>query len=1006
MSDPSSHQKVRDLEMSHVAVNNIAETKIGARLLLDTNFRVNNFRTLSLSMWLKQINCLFVITGALCMGTTFSQTTPVAPVLPVIASPQNLERIFGEAEAAFTAKQYDKAVAKLDELLKLLGEGKDAPYEMIYFKIGLAHLLGNKLPQAEAAFQDCITRFPKGEYTSRNYLGLGRVLMLQEPREKKEKAIAALRSAATDSTYRAEAGLWLGQLYTDLGMRDDALKVFNSLIGSDVRTPQQTTAAVEVIRLLADMGKLDNLTAYLDSLADQEGIRNAIAWYTNQIVVRGDELVAAGSYQTALTIYRSVPPRSQILKTQNLSLGEMRKDKKILEASVEADKNKQMNQRSKASELLNALNPAIQLAEEASAAIEKNANFDAAILMRRGRCLFYLNRYEEALLCFRTIRTKYESSSDADAAGYAEIVIFRKMGNVPEMKEKSELFMRKFPDSKNLEHVAGLAGELLLETGNWKEVRNFYRGLETKFPQSENLETYVFSQAVAYFQEGNFVEALKLLEAFVKRFPNSPATENAIYYMAMSYFLSNNADKTLSASREYLTKFPDGRFAGDMQYRLSFIDFANKVDQSEKIIRDLTGFIRMHPDDSSNGSMYCLLADTYKRTKKIDEALDSYMKAVMTDSSNDVIQYAIDSATAILQERKDWAGTAKLHTEFMQRKPDSPLALASAATIAKMLARLGRSAEAATILADSLKARIADPASEQVEFLIDELVKSLVPRKKPADIDADALDKELNAILEKIIVGRENMTTSARTNYARARLSQMLRRNDRSDLYLKEIATRNAENPAPLSPALLVTSGEILLKNGDLDGAQAMFKRLNDRFPESVFFDAGAVGMGYVALARKQPEEALRIFEGVLVNNPGTSRYKETSLGKLEALNALDKFEEVEKLALLIVGDKLFRGESAAKAYMILAQMYRTKSAKAAGAEATELLAKAHGTYQRVYVAYQAFPEVCAEAYWQAHETAKQLGDDKLAQETLTTLATHPKLQNTARAKEAAALIK
>jgi tetratricopeptide (TPR) repeat protein len=329
----------------------------------------------------------------------------------------------------------------------------------------------------------------------------------------------------------------------------------------------------------------------------------------------------------------------------------------------------------------------------------------------------------------------------------------------------------------------------------------------------------------------------------------------------------------------------------------------------------------------------------------------------------------------------------------------------SATWVAKMKAREGKGLEAAQLLANSLKARIANPASEQVELLIDELVKTLVPRKKSKDIDADAVDKELMSILEKIVLGQENITTAARIYYARARLAQLLRRNDKSDTWLKGIATNNAEDPSGLSPALLATSGEILLKNGDLDGAQAMFTRLIDRYSDSMFSDAGPVGMGFVALARKQPEEALRIFDEALENNPGTSRFNETTLGKLEALVALGKHDEASRLALQIVGDKMFRGETAAKAYLLLGQVYRAQATKANGTDSTDLLKKAHGTYQRVYIAYQAFPDVCAEGYWQAYETAKELGEDKLAEETLKTLKDHPKLQNTAQAKKAAAMV-
>jgi tetratricopeptide (TPR) repeat protein len=474
----------------------------------------------------------------------------------------------------------------------------------------------------------------------------------------------------------------------------------------------------------------------------------------------------------------------------------------------------------------------------------------------------------------------------------------------------------------------------------------------------------------------------------------------------MSNFLSNKYKETLASCRDYLAKFPDGRYAGDMRYRLSFIDFNDKEDdQSEKIIRDLSNFLKDHPDDASNGSMLCLMADTCKRMENENDALDAYIKAVWTDSPDDVLQYALDSATTILQGRKDWNAIAQLHGDFLKRKPDSQLALLSATWVAKMKAREGKGAEAAELLANALKARIANPSSEQVEFLIDELVKTLVPRKKPKDIDVEAVDKELVSILEKIVAGQENATTAARIYYARARLAQLLRRNDRSDLYLKGIATTNAKDPSGLSPALLAVSGEILLKNGDLDGAEAMFKRLSDRYRDSMFSDAGPVGMGFIALARKQPEEALRIFNDALENNPGMSRFKETTLGKLEALVTLAKYDEASKLALQMVGDKLFRGETAGKAYLLLGQVYRKQSSTASGTDSTELLKKAHGTYQRVYVAYQGFPDVCAEGYWQAYETAKELGEEKLAEDTLKALKEHPKLQNTAQCKKAATMV-
>ncbi len=949
-----------------------------------------------------------------------AQEPPPAPAAPV--APATLIRLYEEAEKAFAEKTYETAVSKIQELLAAIGNNKEAPLELLQFNLGLAYLLGDKPAEAETAFTECLKKFPKGEYASRCYLGVGRACMAQDTPEKKERAIDALKLAATDPKYRTEAGLSLGQVYSSLSRNEEALTVFKSLMGSDIRSPQQTTAAVEVVGLLADMGKLEDLIPYLDRLINQSGVRNAMAWYVNQVIVKADEMVASNNYGTALAIYRSIPRRNEIITIQKDALEGQRRDVKILEGAVAREKAAAEKaqggsfKRSNASELLNNLKPAVQLAEEALKVIEEKTDLDAALLMRRGRCLYYTDRNEEALVCFRTIRNKYGSSADAKPAAYAEIVLLNKLKDISAIKALCDAYLRKYPDAENAEQVATLAGEVLVQSGNWPEVGKFYSNLESKFPQSASIDRYVFFQGLSLFQDANFKESTPLFAKFIKTYPNSELLENGFYYVAMSYFLTNDYKNTLASIKEYLSKFPDGRYAGDLRYRLAFIDFNDKdVDQTDKIIRDLTAFLNTHPEDASAGSMFCLLGDTYakKQTNSTlrDEqarfqknALEAYKKAVETDSPDDVIQYALDSATAILQTNKDWAGISDLHGKFLKDHPESALALLSASQVAKMKSREGKGAEAAAMLAEALKPRIGDPANEQVEYLIDVLVETLVPRKKPAELDADAIDKQLVDIVSAAIKGQESKTSDARLYYARARLMQRLRRADRADLYLKGIATINAKDPSVLSPALLAVSGEILLKLGQVDDAEGMFKRLQDRYKEGSFSDAGPVGLGYVALARKQNEEALKIFDDALNNNAGMARFKEATLGKIEALLALGKLDEAEKLGLETVGNKMFRGEPAGKAYLLVARVYRDKAAKIGGAEVDkkmDLLKQAYGTYQRVYTAYKAYPEVCAEAYFQAAETAIELGKKPEADENMKILLEDPKFKNTERYKKA-----
>lgn len=366
---------------------------------------------------------------------------------PVVMGPAGWNRLFNEAEQAFTAKNYDIAILKLRELLGVLGDNRNAPLEMLCFNIGLASLMNDKNPDAEAAFSECIKRFPKGEYTSRAYLGLGRARMLQANPQVKISAIDSLKIAANDPRYYAEAILWIGEVYSDFGKHDEALAVYHNFIGSEVRTMQQATAAVAVVGIFADQGRLDELEAQLGSFVRQTGVRDSIAWFANQMIIRGDDLAAGRDYQSALAFYRFVPSRDELLEIQRGNLEKMRRRLASLESRVRAEANMPIARRSIAPHFIANLKSTIEQAETMLIAVDEKTDMDAMLLMRRGRCLLRLNRYEEALVCFRTICEQYPDAADAEKAAHAEIVTYGEiftrshLGNRSSVKLFSDEFL-------------------------------------------------------------------------------------------------------------------------------------------------------------------------------------------------------------------------------------------------------------------------------------------------------------------------------------------------------------------------------------------------------------------------------------------------------------------------------------------------------------------------------------------------------------------------------------
>lgn len=981
-----------------------------------------------------------LLLATLAQQSMAQQAKPTPPAAPAAApvAPATLNKLFEEAEKAFAAADYNTVIAKLTELLKLCNNKPEYPIEMLMFNVGLANLLQNNGAEAEKAFDECVKKFPKGEYASRCYLGIGKAAIAQNSDEKKKVAIAALKNAAADPKFRTEAGLALGQVYIDDNQNEAALTVFRTLMGSDVRTPQQTAASVEVIGLLAETDQIEDLVYYLDRLITQPGVREAIAWYSNQVVVKADSMASQDKWEAALAMYRSVPPRAQIIEIQTAALENQTKELEMLKKRQEAEAKGQsgLGSRSNVGELIVQAQQAIKQSEDAKKAIEGMKDLDAALLMRRGRCYYYADppRREEALMCFTTIRQKHPEATDAQAAAYAEIVLYNDLRDNEKIQALANAYMAKYPEAPNIEVVATLAGEVLVSTGDWAKVQSFYEDLATRFPQSASLARFRYYAAVAVFQQGDFLKGAEMFDKFLKDFPNADPQlkEPSLYRIAMGNFLSNRYKETLYWCREYLKAYPDGYFAGDMVYRLAFIDSNDQdVDQSDNIIDNLTSFLKRRPQDKAAGSMLCLVADTYKKKmspqgkigkdqklldqwnkdnppetikRNEDGALENYTKAVWSDSPDDVIQYGMDEATAILQGRKDWQGIADLHGRFLKEKPDHQMALMSANWVSKAMGRLGKPEEGAAILSEVMAKSIGNPDQTQVEFLISEIAKSLVPRKKDASMLKD-LDAKLVEMLNKAAEGKESPTTNARIQYGRSQLATLFRDTQAAETYLTNVANDENVPVEALSPALLTACADILLKNGNLDRAEMMFRRLADKYQESAFSDAGPVGLGQIALARKEPQKALEIFDNAINNLPGMSRLKEATFGKLEALRDLEKYDDAEALALKMVGDRSFRGRTVAKTYMVLAEVMRKKADKQDTKTSMSTLKSAHGYYQRVYTAYKKEIDICAQAYFAAYECAKQLGDVKMANETLKTFRTEVKLKDTPEYKKAGTLI-
>jgi TolA-binding protein len=292
------------------------------------------------------------------------------------------------------------------------------------------------------------------------------------------------------------------------------------------------------------------------------------------------------------------------------------------------------------------------------------------------------------------------------------------------------------------------------------------------------------------------------------------------------------------------------------------------------------------------------------------------------------------------------------------------------------------------MLSEYILKDINNPRSEYVEMLLSQLAGLNAPartvKKDAPKPDGAALEKQIATDLD-VPVETRTPVYLARVMFAKAELARMMRDPDRQKHFYDLIAKNNPED---LGPILLSMLGQYLYDNNALDQAIPFFTRLRDAYPNSSFSDAAPVGLGRIALAKKDYIGALKEFEYAINRSSGFSMLKEATFGKALALRGQGKTDEAKKLFEEIVASKEWRGIEKAGSLFELGEI--------AAASGDRGVANAY--FQRVYLSHGAFPEYAAKSYIRSAEMLALDGQHGAARDTYRKLLLNSKFAQTPEA--------
>lgn len=917
---------------------------------------------------------------------------------------QEMEALYSEAATAFNQTKYDVALQKLGVIHQ---KTSNKEFEKVMFLEGACLYNMEQFDKAADMLGKFVEKFPTSEQISEAKMALGRALMKADGTA--EKGIAVLKDVAAKApTLKAQAGLEIASYYKKKNELDPALEILKVVTEGGANSPEAISAVLMMAEIYVAKSDTENANAALEKLTSGAASDESVV-QINQIRVKiGDEMLEAKRYREALMAYQGVRRRSEILKIQKSRVDKI---EQWLTAIGQGRTVFFLGHRLAKDEAESMLKANKSIVEE----IEKMKDFDAVIFYKLALCFFEMGRQYESELAFKKIYEDFKEFPDRDRCLFGMIMCNTAVGRTATAYGLCKKYLSDYPDGKNIMEVTNLFGELAYKSGNIKEAVSALQAARgAKGADKERIDFFLGS---ILFEAQQFDDSRTTFMGLVKDFPKSVYRDDCDYRIALTYFFENKSKEARKAFRDYIANNPKGQYVVDAKYRLAFIEYqganTGQGGNMQEAVDTLETLARDYPNDQNIGQVWSLLGDIYGSRSETKKAQEAYKNAFDKAKTEDVVTYVLDNLTNLLVSDNNWAEVANVWGTYYSTHKDSPLALKAIYWISRAKQREGKPEDAEKLIAGAVMPHMANPSHDQVEVLLQQLVTLMVPKKhaskrkpapapaaaKPAEGDAakpaetaagdkpatdkPAADKpaegkpaepapapapaaepaatgptfaELEERLKKLLTPEGegatiNGTHAARVLYARALLARLMKDIPKFENLISIIP--DAAKVEELSPLLLSTLAEMLLKKGDTAKAESYFNRIREAYADGEFGDKAPVGLGRIQLQAKNYDAALKLFDEAISKYPGSSSMLDATIGKADALFHMKKLPEAEKLYMLLFQTREWRGEPTSIGLYGLGQIEE---------ERKEWM-KAVGFYNRLILSQQKYKSWLAKAY-------------------------------------------
>ena len=366
-------------------------------------------------------------------------------------------------------------------------------------------------------------------------------------------------------------------------------------------------------------------------------------------------------------------------------------------------------------------------------ALEKEANYDAVLYYRIGRCFAALQRYWEARVAFKHVYETYEKFDDRPNVLYAlAYSLYMLTPEDPADRSFKSLsaetdallvdFLKKYGKERSESaQVADMRVNLANRTKDPALLNKVFEEVDELIKGSPNHSAYQAQRIHAYLGQYDFPKAKELADKYLAEAPaDDPQRELVEYMSALIPFFLNKYKEAQGALGAYTAKYPNGPYTADATYRFAFLMKGDEMQKKQEwkkqselgkqlgkprfrnVIEACEKIIASYPGSDTVSNAYALAGDCYKEmtNEEITEAglgdgaweikaADVYMDAIKFAQNDSVAEYSLNMAAPLLKKQGRWADVKNIYDHFRKTYPDHRIALQAVGEICKAIERSG-----------------------------------------------------------------------------------------------------------------------------------------------------------------------------------------------------------------------------------------------------------------------------------------------------------------------------